>query len=135
VNWEVIENMEDDKIIKLDDKEYVLRKFGIAEKIAIKDSCVDALGNVKIGTMQLKMLASSLVSWNYTDNNGNMIPPSEKNILKYMNPDHFDRLSEEAISLNELNYAEKKTSLDRPASNLDGLNENTENKKVEGLNK
>ena len=81
--------------------------------------------------MQLKMLASSLVSWNYTDNNGNMIPPSEKNILKYMNPDHFDRLSEEAISLNELNYAEKKTSLDRPASNLDGVNENIENKKTE----
>jgi hypothetical protein len=52
-----------------------------------------------------------------------------------MNPDHFDRLSEEAISLNELNYAEKKISLDRPASNLDGVNENIENKKTEELNK
>ncbi len=135
MNWEVIENMEDDKIIKLDDKEYVLRKFGIAEKIAIKDSCMDALGNVKIGTMQLKMLASSLVSWNYTDNNGNMIPPTEKNIVKYMDPDHFDILTQEAISLNELSYAEKKTSSGRPVKDWDGVNENTENKKTEELNK
>ncbi len=122
--------MEGDRIIKLDDKEYVLRKFGIAEKIAIKDNCMDALGNIKIGTMQLKMLSASLISWNYTDSSGNIIPPTEKNILKFMNPDHFDRLTEEAINLNELSYTEKKTLLGRPVKDLDGVRENTENKET-----
>ena len=52
-----------------------------------------------------------------------------------MNPDHFDKLTEEAIKLNELSYAEKKTLLNKLVGNLDGVKENTEGKKTEELNK
>jgi hypothetical protein len=123
--------MDGDRIVKIDDKEYVLRKFGIGEKIRIKDGTMDAWGNVKLGTLQLRILAASLVSWNYHDANGNLIPPNEKNIVKFLHPDHFDELTEAAISLNEISLMEKKTLQNAPARHSDGQLKHTEDSNSE----
>jgi len=122
---------EGDKIVMIDEKEYVLRKISIADKIEIQNNTVDISGNLKIGTMQLKMVVASLVSWNYTDMNGNMIPPTEQNILKHLPVDHFDKLAGEAIKLNELLQMEKKTLLEKPAMDLDGQNGTITGKNLE----
>ncbi len=117
--------MEGDRIVKIDDKEYVLRKFGIGEKIAIRDSSLDAMGNVKLGTFQLKTLAASLVSWNYQDGNNNLVPPNEKNIVKFLNPDHFDQLVAAAVEVNNMTVAEKKRLFVEPAKPSAGQSEST----------
>ena len=122
---------EGDKIVKIDDKEYVLRKISIEDKIEIQNNTIDLNGNLKLGTMQLKMIVASLVSWNFTDASGNMIPPTEPNILKYLPLEHFDELASEAIKLNELLPMEKKTLLKKPAMDLDGQNGTITDKNTE----
>lgn len=115
--------MDGDRIITIDDKEYILRKFGIGEKIAIRDNSLDAMGNVKLGTFQLKTLAASLKSWNYQDGNSNFVPPTEENILKFLNPDHFDQLVAAAVEVNNITIAEKKrlsVSVARPSAGVSG---------------
>ncbi|MDD5486108.1 MAG: hypothetical protein PHW65_00940 [Dehalococcoidales bacterium] len=118
----------EDKIVKIDDKEYVLRKFGIEEKINIRDGIIDAFGNLRMGTFQFRVLVASLKSWNYTDSNGNAVAPTEANVKRFLDPNHFDRLVNAAVELNEISMLEKKTLFNAPAGTLDGQSKPTTDK-------
>lgn len=117
-----------DRVVNINGCQYILRKFGIEEKIEIRNNTLDAAGNFKLGTFQLKMLAASLVSWDVKDRNGKLIPPNEENIKRFLNPDHFDRLVAEAIELNSISDDEKKTLLQGPVGLSDGGNSTITNK-------
>ncbi len=99
-----------EKVVKLEDREYILRQFSIDDKINIRDYSLDTMGNVKLGTFQIKTLAASLKSWSYQTADGTLIPVSEANIRKHLDPSHFDILVAEAVALNELTPTEKKIS-------------------------
>ncbi len=118
----------DEKVITLDDITYVLRPFDVEKDIIIKDRSFatdmkTGNRNFLLGTYQFLTVFYSLSSWSVKDKAGNPIPITEKNLLKYLNKGHLDKLSVICEKLNHSTDEEKKTLSEQLPGPLDGENE------------
>jgi hypothetical protein len=80
------------------------------------------------GSMTVDIAVLGLASWNIADLAGNNVPVSEENMLKYLEPEELDFISEKVLDVNPIlsNRGNQKSKPGENASPSDGSSDGTD---------